>query len=251
MPSSGKTSASAFIAARAGDRILVRAGLGSGSGSARVAVGLADRVEQRSSVSLTSATIASPIGARAASSGSEVIATRLGALGQQRPGDVRVVGKDRGADDEDQVAAGQRLRQRARSRAAARRGSWGGPRGSRAGRRRWRGSRTPAGCWRSASATATSQPPLRRCRGRRPAPGSTPARGARASSAIASGSAPARPLTVRSIAALASASSTSASQSSIGIETNAGPVGGSAARCVAARQRQRHVLAPAAARSST
>src|SRR5262249_60489244 len=52
----------------------------------------------------------------------------------------------------------------------------------------------------------------------------------RSSDLTASGSATARPATLRSIAALASASSTSAYQSSIGIETKTGPRGASEAR---------------------
>ena len=63
----------------------------------------------------------------------------LGALGQQRPGDVGVVGEDRGADDEDQVAALERLGDRADRRRQHALEQWGGPREAdppAAGRRR-------------------------------------------------------------------------------------------------------------------
>ena len=66
------------------------------------------RGSSASSVSLTSATIASPIGARAASSGSLVIAMS----GRPRAAaarEVRVVGEHRRAGDEDQVVARERL----------------------------------------------------------------------------------------------------------------------------------------------
>ena len=55
----------------------------------------------------------------------------------------------------------------------------------------------------------------------------------RASVATVSGAGAARPSTWRLIASATSASSTSASQSSIGIETKVGPFGGSVARWVA------------------
>ena len=87
----------------------------------------------------------------------------------------------------------------------------------------------------SASATAASQPPLASMSG--PGDeraGSSPRRGAARGRATIAGSATARPVDAcASSGGATAASSTSASQSSIGIETNTGPFGGSAARWAA------------------
>ena len=86
MPSSGKTSASAecTVEELSGSvgRDFARAGFGSGAG--REDSGAASSSASR--VSFTSATIASPIGARAASSGSLVIATSFAPSGSSGPG---------------------------------------------------------------------------------------------------------------------------------------------------------------------
>ena len=98
--------------------------------------------------------------------------------------------------------------------------------------------------WRSARATATSQAPPASTSGpatitgfpRRVEPASEIGDRLR----VTGGSA----VVLRSIAARASSSSTSASQSSIGIETNVGPLGGSVARCVARASACGDVLGP-------
>ena len=86
---------------------------------------------------------------------------------------------------------------------------------------------------RSASSTAASHAPLASASGPTTSTGFEAAASRRASSATRSGSAPARPLTSRPSWCPVASSSTSARQSSIGIETNTGPRGGSAARWVA------------------
>ena len=131
-------------------------GLGSGAGPARTPA--PPRAAPPGSAP-TSATIASPIGARAASSGSLVIATSLRALGQQRAGDVRVVGEDRAADDEDQVVALEGLPDRAdrrRQHAAEVRVVLGEAEAAAA---RSPASPRPAGAGARRGAIAASQPP--------------------------------------------------------------------------------------------
>ncbi len=80
--------------------------------------------------------------------------------------------------------------------------------------------------WRSASATAASQAPLMSTSGPTTSTGFFAASRRAARSRTASGSATARPFTRRAMARAVSASSASTFQSSIGIETNAGPPGG-------------------------
>ncbi len=84
--------------------------------------------------------------------------------------------------------------------------------------------------WRSARATAASQPPLASMSGPATRTGLEAASSLSARARTASGSATARPVTWRAIASAASPSSTSAYQSSIGIETKTGPRGGRPAR---------------------
>ena len=86
---------------------------------------------------------------------------------------------------------------------------------------------------RSASSTAASQAPLASASGPTTRTGFSAAASRCASACTSSGSAPARPLTLREVWCATASSSTSARQSSIGIETNTGPRGGSAARWVA------------------
>ena len=85
----------------------------------------------------------------------------------------------------------------------------------------------------STSATATSQAPLASMSGPATKTGLDAASRAPARASSESGSGAARPATERSMAARASPSSTSAPQSSIGIETNAGPLAGVFARWIA------------------
>ena len=213
---------------------------GSGAGRGRLGHGSSSSAAR---VSLTSATSASPIGARAASSGSLVIATSFAPSGSSGPGDVGVVGEDRAADDEDQVVALERLRRPGRSPAAARRGSWGGSRGSRGGRRRGRASPRPAGAGARRARSPSSQAPEASMSGPATITGLVAASSRSARTRTAAGSATARPLTLRAIASRASASSTSAYQSSIGSETKTGPLrrqrrrGGRRGRGRAARPR--------------
>ena len=87
--------------------------------------------------------------------------------------------------------------------------------------------------WRSASATAASQPPLASMSGPATRTGFDAFASRSPRSAIAAGSGAARPATERRIAWPAASSSTSAAQSSIGIETNVGPSGGSEAWWIA------------------
>ena len=86
MPSSGKTSARAAWTALglSGSVSSTASGGGSGSGASRSDSGTASDSAAR--VNPTSATIASPIGARAASSGSLVIATSEAPSGSSGPG---------------------------------------------------------------------------------------------------------------------------------------------------------------------
>ncbi len=109
IPSAGQTSARADMAVEPliGSASAGSPGAGRGVGALR-----ADSLvssSSRASASATSPTIESPIGARAASPGSQVICTSEAPGGQQRAGDVGVVGEDGGADHEDQVVAGQRF----------------------------------------------------------------------------------------------------------------------------------------------
>ena len=83
---------------------------------------------------------------------------------------------------------------------------------------------------RSASAIAASQPPEASTSGPTTSAGRSAASSIRTSSETALGSATARPLTLRPVWWPTVASSTSTPQSSIGIETNVGPAGGSLAR---------------------
>ena len=218
----------------AGDRVLLRARGGLGQRLARVAVGLADRLEQ--ALEREPDVGDDRVAHRRARRLVGVVGDRdqRGALGQQRARDVRVVREDRGADDEDQVVAGERLGDRAdrrRQHAAEVRVALGeaDPPAARSP-----GSPTPAG-----AGARPARPPRPR---RRSASMSGPATSTGLSAALEPPGevgdrlrvAGARgPLVRRAIAARASASSTSASQSSIGIETNAGPLGGSVARCAA------------------
>ena len=110
-------------------------------------------------MSATSATIASPIGARAASSGSLVIATSSVPSREELARDVRVVGEDRGARHEHQVVRGERPR--ASGPTAGGRTPW------KAGWSSGKPMRPPpvageahtGSRWRSTSSTAASQPP--------------------------------------------------------------------------------------------
>jgi hypothetical protein len=86
---------------------------------------------------------------------------------------------------------------------------------------------------RSASATAASQPPLASMSPPATKTGFAAAISRCASACTSAGSAPARPSTVRVVWWRIASSSTCAAQSSIGIETNTGPCGASAARWVA------------------
>ena len=175
----------------------------------------------------------------------------LGAVGQQVPGEVRVVGEDRGADDEDQVVAGERLGDRAdrrRQHAAEVRVALGEAEPAAAGRRdRPDRQALPLG----ERDGVRPSPRRRRCRGRRRAPGSPRRRAARRGRRSRSGAAPARPLTRRAIACAEPSSSASAVQSSIGIETNAGPLRRQRQRCGSRGRARRARRRPAAARSST
>ena len=194
MPSSGKTSASAAIAAAGLHRValLGRLAAPAAAPAPRARTG-STAATSASSVSLTSATIASPIGARAASSGSLVIAHQRRALGQQRPGDVRVVGEHRRRRRRGQVVAGERL---ATSGPIA-----GGSTPRKCGWSSGKPIRPPpvAGAAHtgsrafSASATAASQPPLASMSGPATKTGFCGRRrAARASSRTSAGSAPAR-----------------------------------------------------------
>ena len=84
--SSGRTSASAVwtVEGLSGSLAGISPGPGFGSGAGRADSGTA--ASSASRVSLTSATIASPIGARTASSGSLVIATSFAPSGSSGPG---------------------------------------------------------------------------------------------------------------------------------------------------------------------
>ena len=86
IPSSGRTSPSAVctVEGLSGSVGGISPGGWFGSGTGRLDSGTA--ASSASRVSLTSATIASPIGARTASSGSLVIATSFAFSGSSRPG---------------------------------------------------------------------------------------------------------------------------------------------------------------------
>ena len=134
---------------------------------------------------------------------------QAGALGQQRPGDVRVVGEDRAADDEDQVVALERLADRAdrrRQDAAEVRVVLGEAEADAAGR--GRGPDREALALGEGDGAAPSRRRCR-CRGRRRGPGCAAASSSAASAATAAGSATARPVTLRVIAWRASAASSS------------------------------------------
>ena len=233
MPSSGKTSASAAIAAAGLHRVARLGRLGQRLRRRRLALGGVDRGEQRLERELD---VGDDRVAHRRPRGLVGIARdrhQRGALGQQRPGDVRVVGEDRGAGDEDQVVTGERLGDAGRRRAGARPGSARGPRGSRPGRRRWRAPTTPAAAPSRPARPRRPSRRSRRCPRRRRRRGSPPPSAAARAPRTSAGSAPARPSTVRVVWWRTASSSTSARQSSIGIETNTGPCGGSAARWVA------------------
>ena len=85
----------------------------------------------------------------------------------------------------------------------------------------------------SASAIAASQPPLASTSGPATSTGLVAAASASAAACRAARSGDIRPVTVRRIALAARSESASASQSSIGIETNTGPRGGSDAIWIA------------------
>ena len=93
-------------------------------------------------------------------------------------------------------------------------------------------AQTASRCF-STSATAASQPPLASMSGPATNTGLRASWRARARSSRLSGSGPERPATVRATAFAAISGSASASQSSIGIDTNAGPRGGIAAWWIA------------------
>ena len=137
----------------------------------------------------------------------------------------------------------ERLRRPGRSRAAGRRGSSGGPRGSRAARRRSRAWPRPAGAGARRGRSRCPSRRRRRCRGRRRGPGCAAAssRAARARDRGRVGDGAAGRPCGRSRGGRRPAS-TSAPQSSIGSETKTGPRGGSAGEVGAAGERQRHVL---------
>jgi len=86
IPSSGKTSAKAecTVEELSGSSAGISVGPGFGSGAGREDSGTVSSSASR--VSFTSATMASPIGARAASSGSLVIATSFAPSGSSGPG---------------------------------------------------------------------------------------------------------------------------------------------------------------------
>ena len=130
------------------------------AGDAGPRAALGERGQRRERQRPTSATTASPIGARAASSGSLVMLHQRRSLGQQRPRDVGVVREDRASRRPARGRGPPAPAPPGRSPAAGRRGSAGGPPGSPI--------RPPPGAGvahtgrpaRSASATAASQPPL-------------------------------------------------------------------------------------------
>ena len=125
---------------------------------------------------------------------------QLRALGQQRAGDVRVVGEDRAADDEDQVVALERLADRAdrRRQDAAEVGvALGEAEAAAAGRRRWP---RPAGAGARRGRSPASQPPLASMSGPATRTGLAAASRRSARARTASGSATARPVTLRPIA---------------------------------------------------
>ena len=115
MPSSGRPRASAVHDRGRRDRVASSSpAVGSGSGSRRArAVDSAERGEQRLERELDVGD--DRVAHRRARRLVGVARDRdeLGALGKQRAGDVRVVGEDRGADDEHEVVAGERLGDRA------------------------------------------------------------------------------------------------------------------------------------------
>ena len=231
MPSSGHTSASVAWTAEGSSGPTPRA---PGRRPRRAAPRgrPAHRGHSASSVSPGSATIASPIGARAASSGSDVMATSAAPSGSSGPGMFGVVGEHRRARHEHEVVAGR----------ARRPGPIAGGRTPR--KAAWssgKPSRPPPGAGVAHTGSRCVRParprrPRRRRRprrGRRPARGSSPPPAGRPARATAPGR-PARGRSpLRRVWCATAASSTSASQSSIGIETNVGPRGGSAARCAA------------------
>ena len=124
----------------------------------------------------------------------------------------------------------QRLRERADRRRQDRRRSSDGARGTRSGSLAVPGeAQTGSRCF-SASATAAFQPPLASTSGPATSTGLRADSSRLASCASSAGSGTARPPTTRRRArAAARSSSASASQSSIGIDTNAGPRGASVA----------------------
>ena len=152
-----------------------------------------------------------------------MIATSDAPSGQQRAGDVGVVGEHRGADHQDEVGVLRASPRPGRSPAAGRPGSGDAPRGSRAGCRPWQARPRRAACTSRPARPPRPRRRRRRCRDPRPSPGSWPRRAARRARARPRGRRAARPVTERSSAAAVPAGSASASQSSIGIETNAGP----------------------------
>ena len=165
--------------------------VGLGQRLARVAVGLADLVEQplEGQPHVGDDRVAHRRPRRLVGVGGDRDQRR--ALGQQRAGDVRVVGEDRGADDEDQVAAGERLGDRAdrrRQHAAEVRMALGEAEPPAAGGR----DREHRQALALGERDAASQAPLASMSGPATSTGFEAASSRRASSATASGSPTAR-----------------------------------------------------------
>ena len=165
----------------------------------------------------------------AASSGSLVIAHERRALGRAAAPVCTGSTGTLSADDENQVVPAQRLRQRPDRRRQDADEVRVVLREADAGCRRAGRAPTPASAACRQAPPPPATPRSRRCPGRRPAPGYAPPRSAAASCASSAGSGSARPPTTPALGVSARSSSASASQSSIGIDTNAGPRGGSVA----------------------
>ena len=139
--------------------------------------------------------------------------------------------------------AGERLATAGRPRAAGRPGSARGPRGSRSARRRSAGAAHTGSRARSASATAASQPPLASMSAPATSTGFAAAREPlreRAHERRVGARRGRRPCA--SSGGATASSSTSARQSSIGIETNTGPLRRQRGEVGRARDRVRDVL---------